>query len=62
MAITEEYFGYRIGMINAVRNHMDLLIENMEFPDKVILIVNLCIGYLMKKNTPKKRLPMEGVF
>ncbi|MBT8506812.1 hypothetical protein B1F79_05385 [Coxiella-like endosymbiont of Rhipicephalus sanguineus] len=61
-ATTTESLDYEICMIGTVRNHMDILIEKLKLPDKIIPIIDLYIGYLMKKNKPLKSLLMKGIF
>ena len=54
-ATTTESLNYGIFIMETVRNHMDILIEKLELPDKTIPIVDLYIEYLMKKNKHQKK-------
>ncbi|WP_100622806.1 hypothetical protein [Candidatus Coxiella mudrowiae] len=53
---TTESLSYGIFIMGTVRNHMDMLIEKLELPDKTIPIVGLYIEYLMKKNKHQKKV------
>jgi nitroreductase len=61
-SIEAEMLGYGICMIGGVRNHIDRLVEILNLPEKVFPLIGLCIGYPKRKNPPKPRLSLNGIF
>jgi len=60
-ASAAESLGYGVCYIGGVRSDSEKIVELLGLPEKVFPLFGLCIGYPLKKNPPKPRLPITGV-
>ena len=61
-ALAAESLGYGTCMIGNVRNYVDEMVTLLGLPKMVFPLVGLCIGHPLKRNPPKPRMPLNGVF
>lgn len=61
-AIAAESMGLGICYIGGIRNHLDEVRKLLHTPEKVVPLFGMCIGYPIRINEQKPRLPMEHIY
>jgi len=62
LATEAEALGYGICFVGAVQRILDILIDDLALPERVIPIVSLCVGIPAEQPSQSPRLPTDLVF